>query len=166
MSEKWGVGGIGVTIAGEILLFPPNPENAGKLEKIEGNKSVYEDIEYLWESFGGAVDAGDWVGLNSVLQFALIRESLEERGVDLSPDQLTQMTEGFVVEQHRENRDVSFLVACFIIRLNQDQEHFLRDKGATVLTEFKDLRPRDREMVRMYKETIGIPVEIQQMVYA
>lgn len=166
MSEWWGVAGFGVTEMGTILVFPKNPENAGKLEEVSGVGGAMEDISNMTEVFGGAVEEEDWVGLESVLAYALMREAREERGLDLSFDQIQLMPEGMEVLQYRESRDVNFLVACFVIQLSDKQEQLLREKGAVDLENMSDLRPRDREMINIYQKTIGIPVQVAMEQYA
>ena len=161
MSEKWGVAGLGVTENGAILIFPENSENIGKKEKVVGVGHEMEDIGNRLEAFGGAVEEGDWVGLERVLPYALMREVREERGLDLSYDQIQLMPEGIEVLQLRDSREVNFLVACFVVNLNSEQEECLRKKGAVDCERSENvLRPRDREMVNIYRSSIGIPVEL------
>lgn len=166
MSERWGVAGLGVTGSGMILVFPKNQENSGKREVVLGVGGEMEDIGNMLELFGGAVEEGDWVGLSSVLSYALIREVREERGVDLCSSQIQILSEGMEVLQYRESREVNFLVACFMIQLNYEQELFLRSAGASDLENINDLRPRDREMIYIYNRQVGIPAQIAKEVYA
>jgi hypothetical protein len=160
MNEIWGVGGVAVTEAGSILVFPPNPENTGKLEKVVGTDGSMEDIGPMSEGLGGAVDEGDWVGLNDVLKYALMREALEERKLNLSINQIQLLPEGMEVEQKRESKNVNFLVACFVIRLNGDQEYQLRQNGALDLQLGRDLRPRDKGVINIYNRAVEIPVNL------
>lgn len=165
MSEKWGVVGIPVTKDGRVLVFPGLNENVGKRERVKGYQEQLENA-VGYEVLGGAVDESDAFYGENTLVLSLLRETAEERGIILSPDQLEMIPEGYEVEQWGNGGLRNFLVGCYLINLTISQEEWLRSNGAVDYAQSDGLRPRDQVIISELINNTSILVDMESSVYA
>lgn len=134
-----------VTPEGYLLVKRGLSENGGKLEKVDDEFPFMQHVVGL-DLPGGASDG-------ECARKAISRETSEEFEYQFDEERFRRVGSGDeVVLQYRDDKFTRFLVSIYMARISAVETSELIARGAEILENPDDLRPRDRYLFEKYGE--------------
>ncbi|PIR60863.1 MAG: hypothetical protein COU67_00195 [Candidatus Pacebacteria bacterium CG10_big_fil_rev_8_21_14_0_10_44_54] len=126
--EREGVLAVFIGPQRELIIVPSAKENAGKVERVLGDKSEMLAIGNKFEAVSGGMDEAD----NGSYGKALVRKLLEERSLSIEGSQIQLLPMNVPVLQKNGGEPSLYRVQIGIIRLTADQIKELGQKKIVV----------------------------------